>query len=63
MKTRRSSLGGYTLVELAVTAGVASVAAILFFSVLRTFSYLSAKNAAINLTHTQARTAVHRAVK
>jgi hypothetical protein len=62
MKTRRTSLAGYTLIELAVTAGVASVAAVLFFSVLRTFSYLSAKNAAINLTHTQARTAIHRSI-
>jgi hypothetical protein len=62
MKTRRGIYAGYTLIELAVTAGVAVVAAALFFSVLRTFSYLSAKNAAINLTHTQARTAIHRSV-
>jgi hypothetical protein len=62
MKTRDQSRAGYTLIELAVTAGVAVVAAALFFSVLRTFSYLSAKNAAINLTHTQARTAIHRSV-
>jgi hypothetical protein len=62
MKTSARASAGYTLIELAVTAGVAVVAAVLFFSVLRTFSYLSAKNAAINLTHTQARTSIHRAV-
>lgn len=62
MKAHRKSSAGYTLIELAVTAGVASVAAVLFFSVLRTFGHLSAKNAAINLTHTQSRTAIHRAV-
>lgn len=62
MKTRGKSTAGYTLIELAVTAGVAVVAAALFFSVLRTFSFLSAKNAAINLTHIQARTAIHRSI-
>jgi type II secretory pathway pseudopilin PulG len=62
MKTSGRSTAGYTLIELAVAAGVAVVVAALFFSVLRTFSHLSAKNAAINLTHTQARAAIHRAV-
>lgn len=50
------------MVELSVAAGVAVVAGMLFFSVARTMAYLSAKNAAINLTHTQARTAIHKAV-
>lgn len=62
MKIYVRATAGYTLIELAVTAGVTVMVAALFFSVLRTFSYLSAKNAAINLTHTQARTAIHRAV-
>lgn len=62
MKTQRRSCQGFTFVELAVTAAVVVIASVLFFSVARTLAYLSAKNAAINLTHTQARTALHREV-
>ena len=58
----KRSIRGYTLVELAVTAGVVVIAGALLFSVARTISYLGAKNAAINLTHSQARSAIHRAI-
>jgi prepilin-type N-terminal cleavage/methylation domain-containing protein len=59
---RTSSKGGFTLAELMVAVAVLFVAGGVIYSVTRGLGYLSAKNAAINLTHAQARTTIHRAV-
>jgi type II secretory pathway pseudopilin PulG len=51
---------GYTLVELAVGAGVIGVIGLLLYSVLNLCIVLGAKNTAVNIAHQNARTAMTR---
>jgi prepilin-type N-terminal cleavage/methylation domain-containing protein len=55
---RRSSLRGFTLVELMVTVGIFAGVGLMVFLVLNTGMVLYAKNTAVNSAHQQARTGV-----
>ena len=54
---------GYTLVELAVGAGMIGVIGLLLYSVLNLCTILGAKNTAINVAHQNARTAMTRMLR
>jgi hypothetical protein len=54
---------GYTLVELAVGAGMIGVIGLLLYSVLNLCTILGAKNTAINVAHQNARTSMTRMLR
>ena len=60
---RCSNARGYTLVELAIGAAMIGVIGLLLYSVLSLNIVLGAKNAAINITHQNARTAMARMLR
>lgn len=59
---RSSSQLGFTLFEMLVAFAIFMIAGGTIYSVSRSIAYLAAKNAAVNLTHMQSRSAIHRAV-
>lgn len=62
MKRPFGTRSGFTLIEMMVAVAAVAIVGGVFFLVTRNIAYLSAKNAAINLTHAQARTMIRRAV-
>ena len=59
---RQTKSAGMTLVEILLATAAAVVAGLILFSVMHGVLVLSAKNAAVNLTHQQVRQMIHRTV-